>query len=190
MPASDCLLDRSLRLVVASHRARLDIPTASSPRPRVRRPAPDVGDGWRSRPCGRRRVPLRSSTRARCPSGEQPCHPCWQSPAACFYPSKRIHDLPWPRCSSLPSRFLRPPTSSSPGVPSANCATTVPQRIDSVGDSDMPGSGRRGRARRLSSPTDGVFRVSGEAGAAIWALTYPLSRPCAKSHPTLINTGA
>ena len=67
---------------------------------------PASGDGWPCRPCARPREPLRSSTRARCPSGAPPCRPCSQSRAACFAPSTQIRDLLLPRLP--PDRDIRP----------------------------------------------------------------------------------
>jgi hypothetical protein len=60
------------------------------------------GDGLRCRPCGRRRVLPRSSTRERCPSGAPLSRPCWQFRAAWPCPSMRIRDLPSPLVALLP----------------------------------------------------------------------------------------
>ena len=79
-------------------------------RPRFRTPArqpvPGAGDGSQSslRPASRASSLVHSCA---VPSSAQPCHPCWQSPAACFYPSRRIRSS-FATVFLLLSRFLRP----------------------------------------------------------------------------------
>ena len=102
------------------HPPRIDSELVFLVESRCRRPVPrhlrcwcrpsarGADDDWQFRPCGRHHALLRSSTRARCLSGAQPCHPCWQSRAACVDPSTQIHDLPWPRCPPLVRSGLVP----------------------------------------------------------------------------------
>ena len=164
---------------------------AANPRIPAHPTAPGAGDGWRSHPCGRRREPPHSSTRVRSPSDALPCRPCWQSRAVCFYPLKRIRDLPWPRCASLPCPVPRFPDevhrSSLPRV----LQHRYHEHIDSLGDRGAVGIGAGWDEVASQLYRRGAFcQVDSEAQSDFWADAYPFMSSDVQPSRTLINTGA
>ena len=188
-PRAMRLLDRPFGLVIASHRVRLEFrrPRVFALGPASLFPTPAMaGDSalaarvarLLARPLVRGSL-LVSSLAAF--AGNFPL-------LASIHRSKSTiflgHGIPPSRPGSfVPRRALhgRPPPTVQP-----RCH----ERIDSVGDSELSGRGSRGPTERRNVTLTGRFRGFRGTGVPIWALSYPLSSPCAKPHPTLINTGA